>query len=187
MGKGKVFDDVERLSILGECDRSGNVSSIAKKYGITRATIYSWKKREEEIRKSVGRDEALIAIKETMKEHEMVLGEIERYSELLAQKGALERRKQMMSGQVEFILWNVIKMLEVHPDLAELNPKDLSRVMVDLHNVRKELSNEPTVIIEYRNEWMEKVLMVMSELVDEDKVREFVERMEAVEAEYQVL
>jgi hypothetical protein len=93
----------------------------------------------------------------------------------------------MMSAQVEMILWRVIKLLESHPDLDAIHPKDLSKVMGDLHTIRKELSNEPTVIIEYRNQWMERVLSVLQDFLDTETLREFVKKMEAVEAEYEVL
>jgi len=63
----------------------------------------------------------------------------------------------------------------------------LSKIMADLHAVRKELSNEPTVIIEYRNQWMEQVLGVLQEFVSPEDLRAFVKKMEAVEADYDVL
>jgi len=93
----------------------------------------------------------------------------------------------MMSAQVEFILWKVVRLLENHPDLDAIHPKDLSKIMADLHAVRKELSNEPTVIIEYRNQWMEQVLSVLQEFLDADSLRAFAQKMEAVEADYEVL
>jgi len=116
-----------------------------------------------------------------------VLKGVEEYADLLAQKGNLEKRKQLLSGQVEFILWKVVKLLENHPDLDGVHPKDLSKIMGDLHSVRKELSNEPTIIIEYRNEWMERVLSVLQEFLDEEKMREFAKKMEAVEADYELI
>jgi hypothetical protein len=93
----------------------------------------------------------------------------------------------MMSAQVEFILWKVIKLLESHEDLDRVHPKDLSKIMGDLHSVRKELSNEPTVIIEYRNQWMERVLSVLQEFLDTEQLREFASKMQAVEAEYEII
>lgn len=106
---------------------------------------------------------------------------------LLAEKGNLERRKQLLSSQVEYILWRVVRLLENHPDLSAISPKDLSKVMTDLHAVRKELSNEPTVIVEYRNEWMERVLQVLQEFLGDDELRAFASKMQSVEAEYEVL
>jgi len=181
------FNNRQKAQIIDECTTTGNVSKVAEKYGITRATIYNWQKKESEIRESLAQDTALRAIKESLPVESYVLKDIEEYSVLLAEKGALEQRKQMMSAQVEFILWKVIKLLESHEDLDRVHPKDLSKIMGDLHSVRKELSNEPTVIIEYRNQWMERVLQVLSEFLDAESLREFVTKMQAVEAEYEVL
>lgn len=181
------FNNRQKAQILDECTTTGNVSKVAEKYGITRATIYNWQKKEEEIRKSLAQDTALRAIKESLPVESGVLKDVEEYAVLLAEKGALEQRKQMMSAQVEFILWKVIKLLESHEDLDRVHPKDLSKIMGDLHSVRKELSNEPTVIIEYRNQWMERVLQVLSEFLDAESLRAFANKMQAVEAEYEVI
>lgn len=181
------FTNRQKAEVLDDCVRMGNVSKVAEKYGLTRATIYNWQKAEQEIRKELAHDTALMNIKAAMPLEAGVLDKVQDYADLLARKGALEHRKQLMSAQVEFILWKVIKLLEEHPDLDGVHPKDLSKIMGDLHSVRKELSNEPTVIIEYRNQWMERVLTVLNEFLDEDAMREFVGKMKAVEAEYEVL
>ena len=181
------FNNRQKAQILDECTTTGNVSKVAEKYGITRATIYNWQKREQDIRESLAQDTALRAIKESLPAEAGVLKDIEEYSVLLAEKGALETRKKMMSAQVEYILWKVIKLLESHEDLDKVHPKDLSKIMGDLHSVRKELSNEPTVIIEYRNQWMERVLSVLQEFLDVDEIREFASKMQSVEAEYEIL
>lgn len=181
------FSNRQKAQILDECTTTGNVSKVAEKYGITRATIYNWQKKESEIREALAQDTALRAIKESLPAEAGVLKDVEEYAVLLAEKGALEQRKQMMSAQVEFILWKVIKLLESHEDLDRIHPKDLSKIMGDLHQVRKELSNEPTVIIEYRNQWMERVLSVLNEFLDADRLREFVNKMESIEAEYEII
>jgi len=181
------FSNRQKAEILDECKRVGNVSKVADKYGITRATIYNWQKVESEIRDALAHDTALVALKQSLPIEADVLKGIEEYSDLLAQKGNLEKRKQLLSSQVEFILWKVVRLLENHPDLDGIHPKDLSKIMSDLHGVRKELSNEPTIIIEYRNEWMERVLSVLQEFLDEDGLREFAKKMQAVEAEFEVL
>lgn len=183
----RQFSNRQKAEILDECTKVGNVSKVASKYDVTRATIYNWQKQEDQIRKDLAQDTALRALKESLPVEAEVLRGIEQYSDLLSQKGALEQRKQMMSAQVEYILWKVVKLLEQHPDLDAIHPKDLSKIMSDLHGVRKELSNEPTVIIEYRNQWMEQVLSVLNEFLGGDEMREFVKKMEAVEADYQVL
>lgn len=183
----KQFTNRQKAEILDECTKVGNVSKVADKYEITRATIYNWREREDEIRKDLARDTALVAIRDSLPIEADVLRGVEEYADLLAQKGNLEKRKQLLSGQVEFILWKVVKLLESHPDLDGVHPKDLSKIMGDLHQVRKELSNEPTIIIEYRNQWMERVLSVLHEFLDEDAMREFAKKMEAVEAEYELI
>ena len=99
----------------------------------------------------------------------------------------MEKRKQLLSAHVEYILWKVVKLLENHPDLDGIHPKDLSKIMSDLHSVRKELSNEPTIIVEYRNEWMGRVLSVLQDFMGEEDLREFAKKMQAVEAEYEIL
>ena len=183
----KQFSNRQKAEILDEVAKVGNVSKVAQKFDITRATIYNWQKNEDEIREALGKDTALRAIKDSFPLEEGVLKGVEEYADLLAKKGALEHRKQMMSAQVEYILWKVVRILENHPDLDAIHPKDLSKIMSDLHGVRKELSNEPTVIIEYRNQWMEQVLNVLQEFVEPDQLREFVKKMEAVEADFEVL
>lgn len=187
MAKIKQFTNQEKAVILDECKTVGNVSKVAEKYDITRATIYNWQKIEDEIRKSLAQDSALQAIKESKLVQTDILKDVERYSELLSAKGNLEKRKQLLSSQVEFILWKVVRLLEDHEALDQIHPKDLSKIMSDLHSVRKELSNEPTIIIEYRTQWMERVLSVLNEFLDESSLREFANKMQAVEAEYEVI
>lgn len=183
----KQFTNRQKAQILDEVAKVGNVSKVAEKFDITRATIYNWQRKEDEIREGLSKDTALKAIRESFALEDSILKDVDSYAELLNQKGALEQRKQMMSAQVEYILWKVVKVLENHPDLDAIHPKDLSKIMTDLHGVRKELSNEPTVIIEYRNQWMEQVLSVLNEFVEPDQLREFVKKMEAVEADFEVL
>jgi transposase-like protein len=183
----KQFTNRQKAEILDKVKQVGNVSKVAQKFDITRATIYNWQKNEQDIRSSLAQDTALRAVKESYPLESEVLKDVQEYAELLNRKGALEQRKQMMSAQVEFILWKVVRLLENHPDLDAIHPKDLSKIMADLHAVRKELSNEPTVIIEYRNQWMEQVLGVLQEFLDADSLRAFAQKMEAVEADYEVL
>jgi len=181
------FTNRQKAEVLDEVKRMGNVSKVAEKFDITRATIYNWQKNEDDIRSSLAQDTALRAIKESYPIEGEVLRGVEEYADLLNKKGALEQRKQMMSSQVEFILWKVVRLLENHPDLEAIHPKDLSKIMGDLHAVRRELSNEPTVVIEYRNQWMEQVLGVLQEFISPEDLRAFVKKMEAIEADYDVL
>jgi transposase-like protein len=47
------FNNRQKAQILDECTTTGNVSKVAEKYGITRATIYNWQKKEQEIREAL--------------------------------------------------------------------------------------------------------------------------------------
>lgn len=183
----RQFTNLEKANVLDEVKRQGGVSKVAEKFGITRATIYNWQKKEAEIRDSLSQDMALEAVKQSLGETGAVLDSVGSYAELLERTGDLERRKKYLSAQVEFILWKVVRALESHEDLTKIHPKDMSKIMTDLHAVRKDLSNEPTVIIEYRNTWLELVLQVLREFLDEEQLRDFVSKMEAVEADYEVL
>jgi hypothetical protein len=53
--------------------------------------------------------------------------------------------------------------------------------------VRKELSNEPTIIIEYKNKVREQTLQVLQDFLNLDQLKEFAKRMEAIETDYEVL
>jgi hypothetical protein len=59
--------------------------------------------------------------------------------------------------------------------------------MKDLHDVRKELSNEPTIIIEYKNKMREQTLQVLQDYLNIDQLRDFAQKMEAIEADYELL
>ena len=85
------------------------------------------------------------------------------------------------------MLIKITTLLERHPDLDEIHPKDLSKIMKDLHDVRKELSNEPAIIIEYKNKIKEQTLQVLQDFLDIDQLKEFASRMESIEADYEVL
>ncbi len=183
----KQFSNSEKAMILEECDRSGNIAKVAEKYGITRTTIYNWKGKRDELKKKMVEKRVLDGAVGKVGLDKRMLEGVEDYAGLLAEKGNLERRKQLLSGQVEYILWRVVRLLDAHPDLSAMNPKDLSKVMTDLHAVRKELSNEPTVIVEYRNEWMERVLQVLQDFLGDEQLREFAKKMQSVEADYEVL
>ena len=82
---------------------------------------------------------------------------------------------------------NVVDAIEKHEDLKEIHPKDLSKMMKDLHDVRKELSNEPTIIIEYKNKMREQTLQVLQDFLNLDQLKEFAQKMEAIEADYELL
>jgi adenine-specific DNA methylase len=115
------------------------------------------------------------------------LKQLESYKHTLGDIGTLEERKEKLSAKVEFILVKITTLLENHPDLDSIHPKDLSRIMKDLHDVRKELSNEPTIIIEYKNKLREQTLQVLQDFLNIEQLKEFANRMEAIEADYEIL
>jgi hypothetical protein len=116
-----------------------------------------------------------------------LLKDLDQYRNALQFIGHLEERKEQLSAKVEFMLIKVTTLLENHPDLDSIHPKDLSKIMKDLHDVRKELSNEPTIIIEYKNKLREQTLQVLQDFLDLDQLKEFVQRMEAIEADYEII
>jgi len=59
--------------------------------------------------------------------------------------------------------------------------------MKDLHDVRKELSNEPTIIVEFKNKVKEQTLQILQDFLNIEQLKEFVKRMEAVEVDYEEL
>ena len=171
--------------ILDDCDLLGSVTAAAEKHGVSRQSIYNWRKKRKTIELEVATEEQFLA--ERAKRGSEVMQNIDSYAVLLNKVGTLEQRKAKLSAHVEFILANVVSLLEKHPDLDKIHPKDLSKIMVDLHSVRKELSNEPTIIIEYKNKMREQVLRLLVDYLSREQLEEFAGKMEAVEAEYEVL
>lgn len=171
--------------ILEDCETLGSVTAAAEKHGVSRQSIYNWRKREKSIELELYQEERFL--EEQAKLGADVFDNMSTYAEMLNRLGTLEQRKAKLSAQVEFILANVVTMLERHPDLSKIHPKDLSKIMVDLHSVRKELSNEPTIIIEYKNKMREQVLRLLVDYLSREQLEEFASKMEAVEADYEVL
>lgn len=188
MGSSKEYTNQEKADVLDACKKIGNVSKVAEQFDISRGTIYNWKGQESEIRESLAKDDVVKALKTRSDVSEDVLRHLDTYQELLNAIGDLDTRRKKMGAHVEYALADVINKLEKHPDLDEVHPKDLSKIMTDLLNAKKQLYQEPDIIIEYRNSLMERVLHVLQgEFLDEDKLRAFVDKMEAIEVEYEVL
>ena len=160
---------------------------MSKKYGLSGQTIYNCKNSAKELQEKVSELEVVT----TKKKHDLidreVLRDIGTYKDLLSTIGDLEKRKETLSAKVELLLMNVVDAIEKHEDLKEIHPKDLSKMMKDLHDVRKELSNEPTIIIEYKNKVREQTLQVLQDFLNIDELREFAQRMEAIEADYEIV
>ena len=171
--------------ILEDCDVLGSVTAAAEKHGVSRQSIYNWRKRKKSIELELAQEDKFL--EEQAKRGAEALKNIDSYAMLLNRVGTLEQRKAKLSAQVEFILVNVVNLLEKHPDLSKIHPKDLSKIMTDLHGVRKELSNEPTIIVEYKNKMREQVLRLLVDYLTREQLEDFASRMEAVEAEYEVL
>ena len=175
----KEFSSEEKVEILKDISVIGNVSKVAQKWGVSRQTIYNWKAERSEL------DDQIILRENKPDFDSKTLTEIDRYRDVLSDLGTLEQRKEKMSAKVEFMLMKITTLLENHPDLDAIHPKDLSKIMKDLHDVRKELSNEPTIIIEYKNKMREQTLQVLQDFLNLDQLREFAQRMEAIEVDYE--
>ena len=181
------FSPEEKVAILREIEVMGNVSKVAEKWGVSRQAIYNWKAQRRNLDEEIMiREQAKDVVTRSKFDPEL-LKDLEQYRNTLQFIGTLEERKEKMSAKVEFMLIKITTLLENHPDLDEIHPKDLSKIMKDLHDVRKELSNEPTIIIEYKNKLREQTLQVLQDFLDLDQLKEFASRMEAIEADYEVL
>jgi len=181
------FSPEEKVAILREIEVMGNVSKVAEKWGVSRQSIYNWQAQRRNLDEEIMiREQAKDVIARSKFDPEL-LKDLEQYRNTLQFIGTLEERKEKMSAKVEFMLIKITTLLENHPDLDEIHPKDLSKIMKDLHDVRKELSNEPTIIIEYKNKLREQTLQVLQDFLDLDQLKEFAHRMEAIEADYEVL
>jgi transposase-like protein len=181
------FSPEEKVAILREIEVMGNVSKVAEKWGVSRQSIYNWQAQRRNLDEEIMiREQAKDVVARSKFDPEL-LKDLEQYRNTLQFIGTLEERKEKMSAKVEFMLIKITTLLENHPDLDEIHPKDLSKIMKDLHDVRKELSNEPTIIIEYKNKLREQTLQVLQDFLDLDQLKEFAHRMEAIEADYEVL
>ena len=181
------FSPEEKVAILREIEVMGNVSKVAEKWGVSRQSIYNWQAQRRNLDEEIIiREQAKDVVARSKFDPEL-LKDLEQYRNTLQFIGTLEERKEKMSAKVEFMLIKITTLLENHPDLDEIHPKDLSKIMKDLHDVRKELSNEPTIIIEYKNKLREQTLQVLQDFLNLDQLKEFASRMEAIEADYEVL
>lgn len=177
----------DKVAILKEIEVMGNVSKVAEKWGVSRQVIYNWKKQRAEIEDAIKiREQAKDVVSRSQFDPDL-LKDLDQYRNTLSVIGTLEERKEKLSAKVEFMLIKITTLLENHPDLDEIHPKDLSKIMKDLHDVRKELSNEPTIIIEYKNKVREQTLQVLQDFLNIDQLKEFAKRMEAIETDYEVL
>ena len=181
------FSPEEKVAILREIEVMGNVSKVAEKWGVSRQAIYNWKAQRKNLDEEIIIREQAKDVVARSKFDPEILKDLEQYRNTLQFIGTLEERKEKMSAKVEFMLIKITTLLENHPDLDEIHPKDLSKIMKDLHDVRKELSNEPTIIIEYKNKLREQTLQVLQDFLNLDQLKEFASRMEAIEADYEVL
>jgi transposase-like protein len=181
------FSPEQKVEILRDIDVIGNVSKVAQKWGVSRQTIYNWKSERKHIDDEIQFIEKTKKLPEISKFDPELLKELEQYRSTLQAVGTLEERKERLSTKVEFMLVKITSLLENHPDLDAIHPKDLSKIMKDLHDVRKELSNEPTIIIEYKNKMREQTLQVLQDYLNIDQLRDFAQKMEAIEADYELL
>jgi transposase-like protein len=181
------FTPDEKVAILREIEVLGNVSKVAEKWGVSRQSIYNWQAQRSKLEDDMRIQEQAKDVVTRSKFDPELLKDLDQYRNTLQFIGHLEERKEQLSAKVEFMLIKVTTLLENHPDLDSIHPKDLSKIMKDLHDVRKELSNEPTIIIEYKNKLREQTLQVLQDFLDLDQLKEFVQRMEAIEADYEII
>ena len=181
------FSPEEKVAILREIKVMGNVSKVADKWGVSRQTIYNWKNQRSNLDEEIKIREQAKDVVQRSKFDPELLKDLEQYRNTLQFIGTLEERKEKMSAKVEFMLIKITTLLENHPDLDAIHPKDLSKIMKDLHDVRKELSNEPTIIIEYKNKVREQTLQVLQDFLNMDQLKEFAQRMEAIEGDYELI
>ena len=181
------FTPDEKVAILREIEVLGNVSKVAQKWGVSRQSIYNWQAQRSKLEDDIRIQEQAKDVVVRSKFDPELLKDLDQYRNALQFIGHLEERKEQLSAKVEFMLIKVTTLLENHPDLDSIHPKDLSKIMKDLHDVRKELSNEPTIIIEYKNKLREQTLQVLQDFLDLDQLKEFVQRMEAIEADYEII
>jgi transposase-like protein len=181
------FTPEEKVAILREVEVMGNVSKVAEKWGVSRQSIYNWQAQRSKLDDEIKIQEQAKDVVTRSKFDPELLKDLEQYRNTLQFIGHLEERKEQLSAKVEFMLIKITSLLENHPDLDSIHPKDLSKIMKDLHDVRKELSNEPTIIIEYKNKIREQTLQVLQDFLDLDQLKEFAKRMEAIETDYEVL
>ena len=181
------FSTEEKIAILRDIDVMGNVSKVAEKWGVSRQTIYNWKAERETLDKQIVIEKQVQQVKEDSYFDRDVLQELNQYRSTLQFLGTLEERKEKLSAKVEFMLIKITSMLERHPDLDEIHPKDLSKIMKDLHDVRKELSNEPAIIIEYKHRIMEQTMQILQDFLNMEQLEEFAKKMESIETVYEVV
>lgn len=186
VGNNEVSPE-DKVAILKEIEVMGNVSKVAEKWGVSRQSIYNWQAQRKNLDEEIKIREQAKDVVERSKFDPELLKDLEQYRNTLQFIGTLEERKEKLSAKVEFMLIKITTLLESHPDLDSIHPKDLSKIMKDLHDVRKELSNEPTIIIEYKNKLREQTLQVLQDFLNLDQLKEFASRMEAIEADYEVL
>ena len=181
------FSPEEKVAILREIEVMGNVSKVAEKWGVSRQSIYNWQAQRRNLDEEIMiREQAKDVVARSKFDPEL-LKDLEQYRNTLQFIGTLEERKEKMSAKVEFMLIKITTLLENHPDLDEIHPKDLSKIMKDLHDVRKELSNEPAIIIEYKNRIMEQTLHILQDFLDMEQLKEFTKKMESIETAYEVV
>lgn len=163
--------------------KNGNISQVARQYDVTRSTLYKWIEKADNLSVEMTEAEKLLQKKSeaVKKEVAHVIENAQRKEVLLKEIGDLESRKHTMAHYVESTLMEVVDHLSTHPSLHEQAPKDLVVIMEKLNAVKKDLYNEPTVIIEYRNSWMEQVLRVLLSMQGKNFINEFVQKMSEIE------
>lgn len=182
--KRREYTNDFKVQVLDDVKAIGNVSKVAEKHKITRQSIYDWKAQESEIRGDVEVGDALVVLRDAGEITETAFQNLRRHKSALEALGTLEERKKALAEKVEVNLLRVVDLLEDSEFLQATPPKDLAKIMIDLNTVKKDLYNEPDLVIENRNNMIYMVLHVLKDNFgfSEAELREFVRIIELKES-----
>ena len=188
MPKKQEYSEAFKLQVLDHYKTSDNISETCRHFDITRQTFYNWQKDEERIRSIGAKQDVLPVLVERGILTAEELKQIESYPKLLEHIGTTEERKKKLGAKVEVMMHDMLNILEKHPDLDKISPKDLSKVITDMEGIRQKLYNEPDVVVEMRSQWRVDAISAMQRVgVTTEQIREFSKVMQAMEAEYEIV
>ncbi len=158
--------------------RVGNKSAVAKQYGITRATLYKWIEQEEFLHSSSEEAAVTVAIDLNNAMTKIAEDKVD-----LDRHGEYDARKKLMASALEAELIRKVSIMTQQTDekFIMMSPKDQITFLEKANAIKKDLYDEPTMIIEYRNNWMEQVIKVLSKMMDRNQLTTFVEKMHDIE------
>lgn len=180
------YTDAFRLEVAEKAEEWDNVTKAAEDYNVTRHSVYKWMREKDEIAARAKRESDLAyKSEEIIRKMDAALPdnieEADEYLAILNRYGTATERKTKLNARVETLLFRVLRMLEAHPKLADVHPKDLSKIMTDLESVREKLAGEPTIIVQERNKIKEIVFIAVRDLFGEDAVYNLAQRIESMQ------